>query len=104
MNETYVIGVIFAMGLITFALRAFPFFAAQWMQHHAIVQRLGRTLPLTIMTLLLVHAIVGASAEHNQGPWIELVAVICVVLLQLFSKNALLSIVIGTAIYVLLRN
>ena len=53
MIETrYVIGVIAAMGLVTFALRALPFVAAQWLNKHPIVQRLGQFLPLAIMTLL----------------------------------------------------
>lgn len=103
-DHAYVIGVMIAMGLVTFSIRALPFVAAQWLQKHAIVQRLGQSLPLTIMALLLVHSIVGATQEHDQGPWIEVAAVLSVVLLQWFGKNALISILIGTTLYVLLRN
>jgi branched-subunit amino acid transport protein AzlD len=104
MDHSYVTSVMIAMGLVTFGLRALPFFAAQWLQKHPLVQKLGQFLPLAIMTLLLVHALVGAASEHTRGPWIELIAVACVVLLQWFSKNALLSILLGTLLYVLLRN
>lgn len=100
----YLIGVIAAMGLITFALRALPFVAAQWLQKHPLVQALGQFLPLAIMTLLLVHSATGAALEHASGPWPEVLAIALVVLLQWRSRNALLSIVLGTCLYVLMRN
>ena len=100
----YVLGVIAAMGLVTFALRALPFVGAQWLQKHPLVQRLGEFLPLAIMTLLLVHSMTGAALEHVAGPWPELLAIALVVILQWYKKNALLSILVGTLIYVLMRN
>ena len=56
------------------------------------------------MCLLLVHSAVGAALEDARGPWPELLAVALVVLLQWRLRNALLSIVAGTAVYVLIRN
>lgn len=103
-ESRYVFGVIVAMALVTFALRALPFVAAHWLQKHPVVQRLGQFLPLAIMTLLLVHSAVGAAREHALGPWPELLAVAVVVVLQWRSRNALLSILVGTAVYVLMRN
>ena len=100
----YVLGVIGAMALVTFALRALPFVAAQWLARHALVQRIGQFLPLAIMVLLLVHSVVGAAREHASGPWPELLAVAIVVVLQWRSRNPLLSILAGTLVYVLLRN
>jgi branched-subunit amino acid transport protein AzlD len=103
-ESTYVVMVIAAMGLVTFALRALPFLAAHWLKKHPIVQRLGEFLPLAIMTLLLLHSGTGAALEHATGPWPELLAIALVVLLQWRSRNALLSIVVGTTVYVLIRN
>ena len=103
-DSGYAIGVIAAMGLVTFALRALPFVAVQWLQKHPLVQRLGEFLPLAIMTLLMVHSVMGSATENPTGPWPELLAVALVVLLQWRSKNALLSILVGTGVYVLLRN
>ena len=100
----YVGGVIVAMAGVTFVLRALPFVAAHWLKKHPIVHRLGQFLPLAIMTLLLVHSAAGAALEHPAGPWPELLAVALVVLLQWRSRNALLSILAGTCVYVLLRN
>ena len=105
MIETrYVIGVIAAMGLVTFALRGLPFVAAQWLNKHPIVQRLGAFLPLAIMTLLTVHSGAGSAREHPVGPWPELAAIALVAILQWRTRNALLSILLGTGAYVLMRN
>jgi len=103
-DSGYAIGVIAAMGLVTFSLRALPFVAAQWLQKHPFVQRLGQFLPLAIMTLLMVHSVVGSASENPSGPWAELGAVALVVIVQWRTKNALLSILLGTGVYVLLRN
>jgi branched-subunit amino acid transport protein AzlD len=43
-------------------------------------------------------------AEDPDSPWPELAAVLLVAVVQWFSRNALLSIGLGTGIYVLLRN
>ena len=103
-DNLYVLGVIVAMALVTFALRALPFVAGQWLQQHPLVHRLGQFLPLAIMTLLLVSSTFGAMAEDPDSPWPELVAVLLVAVVQWFSRNALLSILLGTGVYVLLRN
>ena len=100
-DRAYVLAVIVAMALVTLAL---PFVAARWLQKHAIVQRLGRFLPLAIMSLLLVHAMAGAAREHAQGPWPELLAVALVVLIQWRTRHALLSMLAGTGSYVLMRS
>ncbi len=57
----YALSVIVVMALVTFALRALPFVAAQWLNKHALVRALGEFLPLAIMTLLLVHSLTGAA-------------------------------------------
>lgn len=103
-DSAYLMGVIVAMGLVTFALRALPFIAAQWLQKHLVIQRLGQFLPLAIMALLLLHSMVGSASQNPSGPWPELFAVTLVVLLQWWSRHALLSILVGTGVYVLLRN
>src|SRR5690554_2513002 len=104
MDHAYLILVIFAMGAVTFALRALPFLSAQWLRRSPVIQRLGRFLPLAIMALLLVHSASNAAREHATGPWPELLAIAITCLLQWRSRNPLLSIVVGTAIYVALRN
>lgn len=104
MDTGYLLIVIATMGAVTFALRALPFLSAQWLRRSPVVQHLGRFLPLAIMALLLVHSASGAAREHATGPWPELLSIAVTCLLQWRSRNPLLSIVAGTALYVLLRN
>ena len=103
-DSGYVLGVIAAMGAVTFALRALPFVAGHWLQKYPWVHSLGQFLPLAIMTLLLVNSGLAAASEHALGPWPELLAISLVAGLQWRYKNALVSILVGTALYVLMRN
>jgi len=104
MNSDHVWWVLVAMMAVTFALRALPFLAAQWLQKHSFVQRLGDFLPLGIMSLLVLHSGVSAATHHPQGPWPELVAVAVTAALQWRWKHPLFSILCGTALYVAWRN
>jgi len=103
-DKSYAIGVIAAMGGVTFALRAVPFVAGLWLQKHPVVQRLGHFLPLAIMALLTVNSMVGMAATDPSGPWPEGLSGALVAMLQWRTRNALLSILLGTGVYVVLRN
>jgi len=103
-DTTYALGALGAMAAVTFGLRALPFLAARFLHSHPLVQRLGRFLPLAIMTLLLLHTLVGSARDNPSGPWAELAAVATVTVLQGWRRQALLSILTGTALYVLMRN
>ena len=72
--------------------------------NHPVVRRLGRFLPLAIMLLLVLHSALGAARAHAGAPWPELAGVALTAALQGWRKNALLSILAGTGLYVLLRN
>ena len=103
-DKGYAIAAIAAMTLVTFGLRALPFVAARWLQNHPVVRQLGRFLPLAIMTLLLAHSAVGAAAQDPAGPWPECLAVFLVLAFQWRLRNPLLSMLVGTVVYVALRN
>ena len=103
-DSTYALKAIVAMALVTFALRALPFVAAEWIEHHPVVRRLGRFLPLAIMLLLVLHSALGAARAHAGAHIPELAVVALTAALQGWRKNALLSILAGTGLYVLLRN
>lgn len=103
-NAAYVLGVIALMGLITLGLRALPFVAGRWLRRQGWVHKLGTTLPLAIMTLLLLHSVVDAARQNPAGAWQEALAVLLTALLQWRTRNTLLSIVGGTTVYVFMRN
>lgn len=93
-----------AAAAVTFGLRALPFLAARRLRAQPTVQRLGRFLPLAIMTLLLLHALAGAARTHTDGPWPELAAAALAIGMQWRLRQPLTAILAATALYVLLRN
>lgn len=92
------------MAVVTLGLRALPFMASHWLRRHALVHKLGETLPLSIMVLLTVDSAMGHARGNAAGLWQELLAIVVVVLLQWRTRQTLLSIAAGTAFYVALRN
>ncbi len=98
------VAAIVAAAAVTFALRALPFLAARWLRAQPTVQRLGRFLPLAIVTLLLLHSLAGAAAAHPGGPWPELAAAALAAGMQWRLRQPLPAILASTALYVLLRN
>jgi branched-subunit amino acid transport protein AzlD len=104
LDDGSAIAVIAVMMLVTFGLRALPFVATRWLNKHPAVRRLGQFLPLAIMTLLLTHSAVGAATQDPAGPWPECLAVFLVLAIQWWKRNPLLSVLVGTAVYVVVRN
>ena len=105
MSEAYyTVAVIVAMAVVTFLLRALPFMASRWLKAHDWVERAGKFLPLAVMTLLVVHSAWGAMQTHENGPWFEMAALSAVALLQWKWRHTLLSMCVGTTLYVVLRN
>jgi branched-subunit amino acid transport protein AzlD len=103
MERQHVLWAIVVMMAITWGLRALPFLAAQWLQRHPVVGRLGRFLPLAVMVLLVLHSARGSASEHRGMPWPEALAVALVAGLQWRWRQPLPSILLGTALYVVLR-
>lgn len=101
-DPLYLLAAIGLMALITGLLRALPFMAGHWLRHHPLVHKLGGSLPMAIMVLLLIDTAAGQAHNHAGLPWPEVAAVAMVALLQWRLKHTLLSIVAGTAAYMLM--
>lgn len=104
MNHNYALIAILLMGVVTIALRALPFIAGKFLRRHALVKKLGDSLPLAIMVLLLIDTINGQASSNPHGIWQELLAALIVVVFQLRLRQPLLSILAGSVVYVLLRS
>ena len=102
-DVAYVLGVIAAMGAVTWGLRALPFLAGRWLVRHPLVRELGRFLPLAVMALLVMHSARDAAASHSGGPWPEAVALVLVMAAQWRWRHPLPSMLIGTVVYVAWR-
>ena len=103
-DTLYVASAIAVMALTTFALRALPFALLRPLRSSALVAYLGVYLPAGIMLVLVMYSLrhVSISAPAHGIP--EVLAVSATVGVHLWRKNAVLSIVGGTVIYVVLVN
>ncbi len=98
MNSALLIAV---MSIVTVLLRALPF-AVFRKQTPPYISYLGKALPPAIIGMLVIYCLKDiAPAIHPYG-FPELIAVACVVGVQCWKRKALISILTGTAVYMLL--
>lgn len=98
MKTALLIGV---MALVTALTRFLPFILFR-KNTPAYVSYLGRVLPTAIIGMLVVYCLKDVSLMHAPHGLPELIACACVVAVQVWRRNALASILSGTAVYMLL--
>lgn len=89
-------------GGCTFIERALPFLIFGNRPVPALVQYLGRVLPMAVMTTLVAYCLRGISFAAAGEFVPELVSAALVVLLHLWKKNTFLSIALGTVCYMVM--
>ncbi|ART83018.1 branched-chain amino acid transport [Oceanisphaera profunda] len=92
------------MAAVTFGLRAFPFVARGFIAHHKRIQILGRRLPVAMMVLLTLYAMNVHNWSQPSDGYAQIIAVMVVAVLQLWRRQALLSILTGTLVYMAIMN
>lgn len=88
----------------TFATRVIPFVFLSRHSDHPLILHLGRYLPAAVMSLLVVIFLLRSG--HWNAPVFgmdALVPSLVVVALHLWRRNALLSIIAGTACYMVIQ-
>ena len=90
------------IALVTMALRFLPFLIFRNRQTPKYIAYLGRVLPYAIMGMLVVYCLRGISLTAMPFGLPELISCALVVGLHLWKRNTLLSIIGGTACYMLL--
>lgn len=90
-----------AMALTTIALRALPFlvFGKRTPQY---ISYLGKVLPQALIALLVVYCLKDVSVTVRPFGLPELIAGVSVIAMQAWRRNAVLSILLGTVIYMAL--
>ena len=101
-SDGYVLAALATILVVTFALRALPFLVIGQLRESAFVQFLGRYMPVGIMLILVVYTLKDVSLSTGWRGLPELVGLGATVGLHLWRHNALLSILGGTAVYVVL--
>ncbi len=99
----YLIFAILCMAVTTFATRALPFVLLKNYAQHPVLLHLGRYLPPAVMTLLVLYSLKNISLTMLPYGLPELCAIVIVVLMHIWRRNALLSIASGTAFFMFVQ-
>ena len=98
MNAAVLVAV---MSLTTILLRFLPFLIFR-KQTPPYITYLGKVLPPAIIGMLVVYCLKDVSITSHPHGLPELIASLTVIVLQVLKRNSLLSILSGTAVYMLL--
>ena len=89
------------MAIVTILLRFLPFLVFR-KQVPPYISYLGKVLPAAIIGMLVVYCFKDTTLTAHPFGIPELIAAACVVGLQVWKRNSLISILTGTAVYMLL--
>lgn len=102
-NLLYTLAMILIVALVTVALRFLPFLVFGGEKEvPKEINYLGRVLPYAIMAMLVVYCLKSISFRSVSNWLPELISVSLVVILHIWKRNTLLSIICGTICYMLL--
>lgn len=100
---TYVAVAIIVMAVVTFLTRALPFVLfGRGDEPPRIILYLGKVLPPAVIAMLIVYCLRGMSFGTPADWAPALIASVVVVILHVWRKNNMLSIVGGTVLYMVL--
>ena len=100
---SYLAGSIGIMTVATVATRALPFLLLRGREHNPVLEYLGLNLPPAVMTILVLFAVREVQVLTPPHGVPEAAALGVTVVLQLWRRNALLSIAAGTGLYMYLE-
>ncbi len=103
-NQTlHSIALVLVMALVSFLLRAFPFMVFSGKRETPkFVLYLGKVLPFAIIGMLVIYCVKDISFEAVSHFLPYIIAGAVVVLLHIWRRNTLLSIIAGTLSYMVL--
>lgn len=102
-DTTYAVAAILVAAVVTWALRALPFAALAPLRASSTVQYLSTRMPAGVMLILVVHCLRDLPVAEPRA--LAAVAALGVTVgLHLWRRNALLSILCGTAVHVVLAS
>ena len=102
----YALVVLLAVGALSYLLRALPFMLFGGRKEPpAVVKYVGRVLAPAAIAMLVIYCYAGEMAKDSATAYAAaapFLAGVVTVALQLWRRNPLLSILVGTAIYMAL--
>ena len=102
MDKLHAAALVAVIAAVTIALRFAPFLLLRGRETPKFIAYLGRVLPYAIMGMLVVYCLRGTTFASVSNWLPQLIATAAVVLLHIRKRNTLLSIIAGTALYMVL--
>ncbi len=103
-SNTYVLSVIAVGALATYLTRALPFLFLQRYRENKLLVRFEREFPAGMMVLLIAYCMKDGFLKTPLTNMNELAGVIAAIGTHFWKRNTLLSIGVGIAIFLTLRN
>ncbi|MBQ4551344.1 MAG: AzlD domain-containing protein [Clostridia bacterium] len=95
--------ILLVAGGVTFLIRALPFLLfGNGERVSPQLHFIGRTLPLSVIAVLIVYCLKDAILSSFSALWPQLIGILITALLHLWKHNNLISIAGGTIIYMIL--
>ena len=88
--------------LLTFGLRALPFLLLNKRELPKRIEYLGNVFPMAIMATLVVYCLKSVPESALQDNLILLAGVLVTALIHIWKKSSILSITVGTVVYMVL--
>lgn len=99
----YLLIAVLVSALITYGLRSVVFiFFADGSRLPVWLDRLGEVLPASIMAVLVVYCLRAVRDDFSHMGICGIIAAVITALIHKWKKNTFLSIILGTAVYMVL--
>lgn len=102
MDKLHAAALVAVIAGVTIALRFAPFLLLRGRETPKFIAYLGRVLPYAIMGMLVVYCLRGTSFAMVSNWMPQVIATALVVGIHIWKRNTLLSIIAGTACYMVL--
>ena len=93
---------VFAMGAVILFCRAFPFLFLGLSRKEALLNFIERIVPPAAMTVLTFNALGSSFRDNPVDGLLVLAASVFTAIIHLWKRNTLVSIIGGTALYMIL--
>ena len=102
MRPIHILLSILVPALLTFGLRALPFLLLNKRELPKRIEYLGNVFPMAIMATLVVYCLKSIPESALQDNLMLLVGVAVTAIVHFWKKSSILSITVGTVVYMVL--
>ena len=97
---SYLLLVMLVMTVATYVTRLTPFVLFSRGQERALMNFIAKNTPPMVMTILVIYMLKGVNYLSFEGVY-TFIAILVTVVFHLYKRNALVSIIAGTAAYMI---